>query len=360
MYKSNLSFWSVDAFLYMALNRCQESVWSSELASRVASFVDAYILFDQVVLLERYRDESFIKALDPAGEVFEFVASSKLLHSDNLANGITLDLSAVETLPSLQSDNYKWFSQHDGYISQDDYENLARTTNITMAEIRLWQHCLTNEVADLTGSVSLLPLSLQEIEDQRPASRGKSISPFQHDRYIKLNEHYQGKLRLVNEVTGTQASSYLTGIPPFLTLMIDQALSPSYLVETLVQMRRDFSELRKVGAKYQAEVHNAKTVRDKVDAIDQWSDSWNTLVKGDFRAPRLLSKKVSSTDVSKSIWNPISAASTATQGLIDYREELNTYKRLSIFSELFDELDQISDLRVSLKRKFFLDFSNHL
>jgi hypothetical protein len=360
MYKSNLSFWSVDAFLYMAMDRCQESVWSSELASRVASFVDAYVLFDKVVLLERYRDKAVIRELDPVGEIFEFVASAQLQHSDDLTNGITLDLSATTVLSSLRAENQKWFSQHCGYASENDCQEFSDDSGVTMAEIRLWQHCLVNEVADLTGSVSLLPPSLQGIAHRMSPSQGKSFNPFQSDKYAELHELYQGKLKLINEVIGAQESSYLTGIPPFLTLMIDQALSPPHLVEVLVQMRRDYVGLRRIGSMYLAEVDGAKTVRDKIEVVEEWGRSWSRLVKGDFREPQLLSKRVSSSDVSKSVWSPISIASIATRKFLDHIEERSEYQRLEVFSELFSELDSIADLRRSLKKKFFLDLSNSL
>lgn len=353
--KATLSFWSVDAFLYMACDRTHVSVWSSELASRVASFVEAYILFDRVVLLERYRNEPEIKALNDTGDIFQFVASSNLLHSDDLAAGVTFDLSAAEILPRLKPDNYKWLSQHSGYISPRDYADIKGKLSVDIAELRLWQYCLTNEIADTTGSVSLLPLSLQEL-----AVKSKPVSSFTYERYMKLNEHYQGKLKLISESMESQATGELTGIPPFLTLMIDQALSPQHLVETLVQMRKDFSDFRKIGAKFQAALSDAKTVRNKADTIAHWNEEWNTLVKNDFRPPKLLSMKVSSSEISKSIWNPISAASTATQGIIDYREDRKTFDRLRIFSQLYDELDVVTELGRSLKNKFALDFSNRL
>lgn len=360
MSKSNLPFWSVDAFLFMAMNKSHDNFWSSELVSRVASFVDAYVLFDKVVLLERYREEAVIKQLDANGTIFEFIESSKLHHSDELAKGITLDLLAFESIPSLEADNYKWFSQHQGYASNDEYDDLKSISKINMAELRLWQHCLVKEVADLTGSVSLLPLSLQEIEEKRRAIEEKPIAPFQYNKYREFDKIHQGKLKFINEAIEAQASGYLTGIPPLLTLLIDQALGPSHLIETLILLRKDYSSFRTIGSTFQAALRDAKTIEERVECINQWNESWNKLVKGEFKRPTLLSKKVSSADISKTIWTPSNLASVVTQGIIDYSEERKTYKRLSIFSYLHSELNEIENIKGSLKNKFLINFTNKL
>ncbi len=360
MRKSTLSFWAVDAFLYLTMDRKYESAWSSELASRVASFVDAYVLFDQVVLPARYGSEDAIKALDPSGTIFEFIAPDKIQHSDDLATGVTLNLSAVELAQDLRKEDYKWFSQHTGFMSRDDYQSLEPRLDVTMAELRLWQHCLINEVAELTGSAMLLPLSLRDIKLPNQEAAKALVQAFSHAKYLELDAHYQARLKLIVESVGVTASGHIENIPPFLTLLIDQALSPHHLVETLFNLRNDYKELRTVSRDFQDEVGRAKTVRGKSDVIREWNDAWGTMLKGDFRAPRLLSAKVSSGDVSKSIFNPVAAASTASQMILDYAESQRSYQRLQIYSQLYNEVDPIVDLRSSLKNKFQLDFTNPL
>jgi hypothetical protein len=339
--------------------RKSHSTWSSELISRTSSFVDAFVLFDKVVVPERYSKEPNIKKLDPYDEIFEYIESSSLMHSDDLVKGITKDLSLNCTnFEELEKDNYKWFSQHSGYVCRDDFDDVMKDSSISMADLRLWQLSLVNEIADKTGSTSILPLSLQGIDFEESKARNL---PFFINKLSELDQHYQEAIKCVSASVGDSFTDYISNVPPFFSLMIDQALSNEHAFEVLVQLRRDFSQFRNIGIEYQNSIVNATSLRDRKEIINEWNRSWNLLVKGDFKKPQFLSKKVSSADVSKVVLKPETAGfSTIIQMFLDYREECKSYNRFKIYSELYSELDGISGSREKLKTKFSIDLVNEL
>ena len=209
--KSTIPFWSVDAFLYFAMQRGFETKWSSELLSRTSTFIDAYILFEKVVLPERYKQYEDIKKLDPNNEIFEYVESSALLHSDDLIKGISIDLSLnFSNFEELEVENYKWLSQHQGYLAEEDYEILMKKATISFAHLRLWQISLLNEISDLTQSTSILPLSLQGIDSAKVRKM-----PFHAGKLTELDDHFQETIKAVSASIGESYADHIENVPPF-------------------------------------------------------------------------------------------------------------------------------------------------
>lgn len=356
--KVTIPFWSADAFLYFLMPRDYICEWSSELVSRASSFVDAYILHDKVVLPERYRRYKELKELDPEGLVFEFIPSSSLEHSDDLVKGVTLDLSLNMTdLETLMQEDYKWFSQHDGNTTREQYECLFSSDGIPMAFLRLWQLGLVNEISEKTKSSIILPLSLQGLEDDK----SKRKLPFHVNKLSDLDDHFQKSIKSITANIGDNFVDHLNNVPPLFTLFVDQALSQEHAIEVLKKLREDYSALRSLSFQYKESLEKAESIRDKKDVVDDWNRSWDSMLNGDFRKPQLLRKKISSSDVSKSVVKPESAGlSTIIQAYLDYREEKHSYKRFKIYSELYNELDGISGSRKSLESKFSVSLVNEL
>jgi hypothetical protein len=338
--------------------RDYKSEWSSELISRVSSFVDAYVLFEKVALPERYKKYKELQELDPEGVIFEFIRSDTLRHSDDLVKGITLDLSLnMSNLESLLQEDYKWFSQHDGNVSREEYESIIELSSISMAHLRLWQLGLVNEIADNTKASVILPLSLQGLENEGNERK----LPFHVDRLSDLNNHFQGLIRSITASTSDVFIDYLNNVPPLFTLLVDQVLSYDHAIEVLKQLRKDYSRLRALNIDYQSSIEDAGSNRDKKDIIDDWNKSWDLLLKGDFRKPQFLRKKISSSDISKSIVKPHSSGlSTLIHSYLDYREERHSYNRFMIYSELYNELDGVSGSRKNLESKFSVNLVNEL
>ncbi len=354
-HKSTIPFWSADAFLYWVMPQRTKSKWSSELLSRTSTFIDAYVLFEKVVLPERYKKEGVLKKLDPNGDIFEFVKSSSLINSDELTKGITIDLSLnIESLNDLVQEDYKWFSQHNGHTERQDFDSIMETTSMSFAHLRLWQLSLVNEISECSSSTALLPLSLQNI-DNAPSKK----MPFQMQKISELDLHFQQSIKSVSEVVGDSFNGFIENCPPLLSLLIDQAQSREHAIEVLSQLRRDFKELRHKSHEFESLVKKSNSLREQNEIINEWSDSWGLLLKGDFKNPQLLRRNVSLADVSKAVVKPQTAGlSSLIQSWLEYSEEKKSYNRFRIYSDLYNELDGIKNSKEKLSNTFSIDLVN--
>ncbi|WP_217550192.1 hypothetical protein [Pantoea sp. GbtcB22] len=355
--KTTIPFWSIDAFLYWVMPRSYISEWSSELMSRVSGFLDAYIMFDKVVIPERYKDEFVLKKLDPDQSIFEYVESSSLLNSDELTKGLTIDLSLnFPDMDSLKNDDYLWFSQHSGYYDPEEYNQMASEGFLSFSWLRLWQLSLINEISDLKKCCAILPLSLRDIDGYQP----KTL-PFHMNKVNELNTHYQSLIKSVSVALGEEFNDYLENVPPFLSLVIDQSLSQEHSIDVVAQLREDYKELRASGSLYSAEIIRCKGLREKKDVIDDWNDAWSKLLNSSFREPSLFKRKVSLGDFSKAVVAPQTAGlSTVIQHLLEHAETYTSYKRFRIYCDLYTELDSISFSQKKLEKTFSVNLMNNL
>jgi len=354
-HKSTIPFWSVDAFLYWVMPKRTETKWSSELLSRTSTFVDAYVLFEKVVLPERYKKESVLKKLDPNGDIFEFIESNSLVNSDEITKGITIDLSVdIENFLDLQQEDYKWFSQHNGHMERKDFDSVMETTSLSFAHLRLWQLSLVNEISENTGSTTILPISLQNIDN---ASSSKI--PFQMQKISELNSYFQQSIKSVSEVIGESFHGFIENSPPLFSLLIDQSQSREHAIEVLSQLRRDFKELRFKANEFENLVKKSNSLREQNEIVKEWSNSWGLLLKGDFQKPQFLRRKLSLDVVSKSVVKPQTAGlSSFIQAYLEFREERKAYNRFRIYSDLYNELDGIKDSKEKLRNKFSIELVN--
>ncbi len=357
MSKVTIPFWSVDTFLYFLLPQRCMSEWSSELISRVSTFIDAYILYDKIVLPQRYENEPEILQLDTNQQIFEYISPTELVHSDDLRRGISLDFSLNMTnFETLMNENFKWFSQHRGNVTLEEYSSLVGESDITIAHLRLWQLGLTNEISEKRDAAIILPPSLQGIET---GNNERSI-PFHVSKLDELDNHFQDICKSIVANLGEDFVDQLTNVPPFLSLLLDQSPSRELAIDTLIQLRNDYRELRRLTASYQGAIIKATGHRDKKDVIHDWNASWESILKSDFRKPRLARKQISISDFSKAVVKESSTLSTLIQTFLEYREERQAYKRFKIFGDLYNELEQVSNLYKSLKTKFQIDLVNKL
>lgn len=357
MMKSTIPFWSIDAFLYWLMPRDHLDDWSSELISRVSGFIEAYILFDTICIPERYKNSEIIRRLDSDSSIFEFIGSSQLRNSDHLSNGVTLDLSLnLTSLETLAAEDYQWFSQHQGYAPREDYDSLIKEGGISITHLRLWQFSLVNEIADLSESTVILPLSLQNIESSKTRT-----APFHVQKLSDLDTYFQESVKSVSATLGPSFNDFLHNTPPFLTLLIDQAQSQDHAIDVLRQLRRDYAALKDQSKIYRDALDKTASLRDKTQIIAEWNDSWASLLKESFRKPQLLTRKISSADIAKALIKPHEdGISRILEAFLEYREECRIYSRFHIYSELYNELDGIKNAPLQLRKKFKIELSNIL
>lgn len=355
--KTTLPFWSVDAFLYWVMPRSYTSKWSSELMSRVSGFLDAYIMFDTVIIPERYKQEPILKKLDPNQSIFEYVNSNSIINSDDLSKGLTIDLSLnLPDMNILKKDDYLWFSQHSGYFEPEEYKGMVSEGLISFSLLRLWQLSLINEITELKECCAILPLSLRDLD----VLQVKAL-PFHLNKVNELDACYQSMIKSVSVALGEEFNDYLENVPPFLSLVIDQSLTQEHSIDVIAQIREDYEELRVSGSLYSNEIIRSKGLRDKKGVIDEWNDAWSRLLNDSFKKPSLFKRKLSLGDISKAIVTPQkSGLSSIIKLLLEQAEAYSSYKRFRIYCDLFTELDSISFSKEKLEKTFSVDLLNKL
>lgn len=359
MNKVTISTWATDAFL--GLSACSPNMplnWSSEWVSRAGNFVESFVLYDKVVLTEGFENHSVLKHLDPDGKIFEFIKKSDLLHSTNLQDGLTFDLNLnVENFEILERDGAKWFAQHDGLLGEADYHEILSEGCTPMTFLRFWQQSLVNEIAEKTHSSLILPLSLQGLEASK--SELKPI-PYHVEQLQVLDEHFRGALKSIVSVVGDSFESVIDNVPPFFLLLIDQTFSVDMLLDNLVSLRRDHEELRQLTGKLKREVEAQNGISAKSEVVAEWAKSWDIVVKSGFKKPRLLRRKLSSSDLSKALVKPTATISTAIQAAMDYSQESKAYKRFAVYGRLYEELDSIEATEDKLKKNLNVNITHRL
>jgi len=358
MNKATISSWAVDAFLGLAGNRSWSLTWSSEWVSRAGNFVESFVLFDKIILTEQYVNDPILRALDPNNDIFEFIHKRDLLNSTNMKDGITIDYGLdIENYEKLENEGGKWFAQHDGAAHESDYFELMKDCGISITLLRLWQHSLLNEIAEKTNSTLILPLSLQDLRATQEKS--KKI-PYHVEKLEALSKHFQGTVKSITDVVGEPYEGTIDNVPPFFSLLVDQSLSADMLVDTLTHLRRDYGELRALTGKLQHEVSAESGVTAKGEVVTEWSKSWDAVVKNNFKKPTLLRREITSADVSKAIIKPATAISTLIQGVMDYSNEMQLYKRFSIYGNIYAELDSALATEEKLKNNLNVIITNRL
>jgi len=357
MFNSNISSWCVDEFLNFITPRSTIVTWSSEQMSRLSSFVDAYVLFDKVHIPFRYSTNTKIQRLDPDSTIFSFIQPETLRNSDDMSKGISFDLSLnARKFEDLIVDDYKWYSQHVGYAPPEDYQSLMAGAGISFTHLRLWQTSLSNEVSEVTDSTAVLPLSLQNIEVLETQRTLQHIL-----RLNDLNNQFQSNMRAVSAVCGEIFHDFISNTPPFLSLLIDKSTTQDRAIDVLIKLRKEYTPLKEQSKKFKNLLQKETTISRKRQVIQEWDDSWSNLVKSSFQRTSLLSRKVSSADFSKSIFNPLGEGlPRILQEFLDRFGEHSKNKRFQFYCDLYNELEGVTNAPLKLQKRFMLDLSNTL
>lgn len=338
---SCLSTWSIDEFL--CLFRGIEDIITHERISRIETFIDAYILFDRAYVPERYLKEEELLLLNSDEDVFIPVECSSLIHSDNLASGITIDLAPyLKSFDELSKENKYWSVQHNPELTEQDYYDLKLDLQ-KYALLRLWQWGMINELAEKTNSTPIFPLSLTGVE--------KAILPVRIpeediilERYREYSSHAEIKISSITKYLSTPFAAILKALPPFFSLLVDQSLDREHGIFLLKQMRRDYKEFRDVRKQFMQELTTARNVKDQIDIINEWNTAWESLSRNQFNVPsfRAQTRKVSSADAVKIPIDPVKGSLQVVLGnLAEYLKDRKSYKQFRIFATLNKELEVI-------------------
>jgi hypothetical protein len=348
-----VTFWSADAFITLAETDVY-SVLTPELISRLSAFVDAYILFDEVRLPERYSEHSILNALGGC-RVFKFTPSDEILHSDNYIKGATMDINlALTAWPKIIEHDKYWSMQHDPISYGELYESMPEISeDKVISKMRLWQWCAMNEITEKYGSISLIPNSLIGIEEfEKEKERKKDHI---HNLFKEFTESHQDRLISASKNIEDPFIDTVKNYPPLLACLLDRASNREHLPEVLKIMREEYSELRHLRCKFTSSISNAKSLGERRDIVESWSKSWETLLKAEFKRTGLLSRKISSSSIVKMAFSPdnyLNIVKFLTQQTLDYSEEAKITKQFKIFCQISKDFDSVYFDNKSLYEKF--------
>ena len=351
-----ITFWSADAFLTLAGTDVYKKL-TPEIISRLSAFVDAYILFDEVRLPERYNTYPELEFLG-GSDVFQFTPSKELLHSDDLSKGITIDINlALTALPKIIEEDKYWSLQHNPDLFRELYESSPDIVEgKTISQMRLWLWCAMNEIAEKYGATALIPNSLIGIEEYE--KRKKHNSDYIHNLFMQFAQQYQDRLVSASRNIEDPYIATISNFPPLLACLLDRASNREQLPDILRIMRNEYDELRDLRGKYASGISNAKSVGEKRDIIESWNRSWGNLLKAEFKRTGLLSRKVSSGDIVKMVFSPdnyINILKFLTQQVLDYSEEVKATNQFKIFCKIASDSDSVYFDNKSLYNKFGIE-----
>ena len=354
--------WSIDAFGCLS-SKLLKSM-SDETISRVDSFVTSVILFEQVVLSENYRNDSIVTELNKqCPNSIKIVSGNDLFHSTNMTNHISIDVDLFAlAFDELGLEDQVWQRQHDPKMMDVIVESLASNSDSShhfrrmldqkfMTQLRLWHWCYTNEMAELTDSVTLLPLSLNTVGEF--ALQKKEKTDVVLKKYYEYATHHDKKVLRMSEPTITPFVSELRSIPPFLTLLLSRCKDSEDMLSVLIDMRKEFSEFRKLRHQFTQKVKESSTIGEQSDLVSDWNRSWEVLVKGEFKKPSLLSRKVSSSDVASSIVSvETGGLKTFISHFLDHLQGRKSFKQFQVFSNLEEQINNVSNEELLIGPKF--------
>jgi len=353
-----LSAWSIDAF--DCLTKKLYTKMSLEQISRAEMFVSAFVLFDSIFLTERYKENNIVKKLNSLSyNSIKFVSSEKLIHSDDMRDHISFDVDLhMLSFDTLAEENDIWQFQNDpdlGYelfFSNHNNPKVKETLNSKFfTNLRLWHWCLANEMAEVTSSVCMLPISLNAVSDF--AIRKKNISDFILSRYYDYAKYHNQKFAKFSEALSTPFYSELKYFPPLFSLFLDRCKTSEDAVSVLVSLRHDYSEFRELRHKFTNAIESSNQVSEQYDVISDWNSSWKNLMSGEFKKPNLLRKKITSTDVSTSLISIESGSlKTVIKNTIDHFQYKKSYNLFRIFGDIEENIGNMETDKALLHSKF--------
>ncbi|WP_146774690.1 MULTISPECIES: hypothetical protein [unclassified Pseudomonas] len=348
-----LTFWSADALI--SLTRGQSYNWlTPELISRLSAFVEGFILFDKIRLPERYSKYDELKELGGENS-FLFTPAKDVLHSDDLTKGITIDVNlALAAFSDIANEDAYWTIQHDPDLYEEMRSQTSEIANSrTMSLMRIWLSSATNEISEKYGSTLLLPNSLASIEKYTKIN--SQNTDYIHEKYSEFSKYYQGQLISASRSVEDPYIDTIKNFPPLLACLLDRAKNSEHILDTLNSMRKEYSELRDLRKNFTSSISNTNTVGQKREIIEAWNTSWEHLLKSDFKRTGFLSRKISSGDIVKMVFNPnnyIEILKFLAQQSVDHFDEGKRTKQFKIFCRIAADSSAVLFNNQTLLKKF--------
>lgn len=360
--KATTSFWAFDAYDCFS-NRHYREV-SAEAISRVNVLLEAYCLFDKIVVSEGYfsHNTRLFKSIDPSGTIIECIPSHDLIHAETLSpSGITFERSLFErSAEELKKDSRDWFLEHQPGFGKLDLDNDPDGHFASVADsfylLRLWQWGACKEIAELSGATVLLPNSLRDIENYDGYSQ---TNDFITRALKQLKEQFANDIGEVVFFTGDPFQDQLTVMPPLFALFADihkNEISPH---ESLKTLREEMSDLRDMRRQFETELRGCSSYYEKKELVSGFNSDWKRVCDSGFQKPKLFTSEISGGEVAKAAIDAIdikvSAGTSVIAKAIEYGQARKAHKRFKAYTRLFDRAGESllgDDFRKHLTDKF--------
>lgn len=350
-----ISFWSVDAVLTLTRRGLYKSL-SPELISRLSSFVDSYILFDKIHIRESYKNDARLKFLG-GDEVFDFVKSDFLSHTDEANKGFTIDFEMAPALLSLKNEDRFWSIQHDPEHFAELYDEIPEIRNSnTMTAMRVWQWCLLNEMSERFNATVMAPNSLNGVEEfslNRLANKDIALKTFKD-----FSQFWSGSIISAAREIEDPYLDAVQNFPPFLAVLLDRSRNNDDVLETLKTMRKEYFELRSMREYYSNAIVRAKSVGERREIVRQWDISWERMLSNEFKRSGLCSKNISSSEVIKMIFQSTNVEAIfqfLSKNILEHMSEQKRLKRFNIYNKISKDADSVYFNDYDLYKKFGIE-----
>ena len=147
----------------------------------------------------------------------------------------------------------------------------------------------------------------------------------------------------------------IKSIPPLFLLLIDSSKSPSDLLDQLILLRKQYSELRETRRSMADELKGATTLKDREEIINEWDEAWTVLLRNEFKKQTLLKRKISSSEMASGVVSPQSGGiKVVFANVFDYWKERKLTRRFSFFEQAqkkFGDIELDSKMMKKLRIK---------
>lgn len=155
----------------------------------------------------------------------------------------------------------------DGYVATESYNSPDKFYN----KLR--------EVTKYSNVQATLPFYSYkyQVNDVQGRGIGREIISQISDSFQKRQDKIEKYFGLSNQ-----------SIPPLVSILLSQCRSLEDLPDRMLQLRKDYTDLRKSVVKYEQRINESDSIKDQLDAIDEVNEFWNVFNKKYSEDSRLL------------------------------------------------------------------------
>lgn len=344
--KATTSFWAFDAF--DCLVGGAYSHLTAEAVSRVNAFLEAYTLFDKVVVSEGYfsQNKRLFDSIDPDRKIIEVIPSENLRHTQTLVSGqITFDASLFErTVVELREESQFWFLEHQSALSEEDIsgDNFWAGIVDSFFLLQLWQWGACKEMSELSEATVLLPNSLKNIE---AFDAYRLTTDFVVRNLDQLKQFLGEDLKEIEFYQGQPLVQELSTMPPVFAWYVDMHVGKDSSFDTLAKLRDEMTKLRETRRDFERNLRQAKSFAERKNLISDFNQDWKRVCDSGFQKPKLFTSEVSGGDVAKATIDAVdaklSAGTSVISKLIEFRQARKAHNRFKSYTQLFDRAGNV-------------------